>query len=257
MKMNTNIMVLLDAKGYPKLRLPQHLLLDAGFSKDTLAVCTAKDDMLEIKAVGEGLTAYESIVTSVIKNAQHLARVKCERFPKVLHLTVFGGFLSANGFKKHDVLLVRYEKGLIVLKRIDLAKLGFDEDNEMKSRVFAVQKSTREEKVRPRLELNGKWLADIGFKIRTPIHISHEKDTLIFEANIQSNITYSQDYYQKPRQTRMKVGKRGNNLKNPPAFLVHGRYLKEKGFDVGDILIARYKQGIIILKRLDLDKFGF
>ena len=252
MKLHT--MIVTSDKSKPRIRLPQKLLEDAGFELDTIVTLAMHDDILTIKAEGKGLDVYERLVSDIRKNGHQLETVSYDRSVKGFHLLMTGDFLLSNGFKTGDIILIGYEKGIIKIKRLCHTQLGFEDITDMKNKIFTVHTVTSRKKKIPTLELKARWLENMGFEIGNSITVSHvfdvfNEDMLLLEADGAQKTTSDKTYL---RSIKLRA-----SSEKLPRFQLMGHFLKEDGFNLGDKVIVRYGQGFMMIKTLDLDKFGF
>ena len=108
--------------------------------------------------------------------------------------------------------------------------------------------------VTPKVSLLGGWLGDIGFTPDTLVTVADAPGCITFTAHGEA-VIYA-DVVKHARQNRMRlvqVSAKGG----VPLLNVSGPFVEKSGFSLGDIFCAEYGHGVIRLRELDPQRFGF
>jgi hypothetical protein len=165
-------------------------------------------------------------------------------------LTISGQVLTDAGFSFGDILIARYEYGIIRLQKLP--------DNIKITHMKSI-KDNRTGNTISKLRLFGEWLKEFGFMPDMPINAGIENGTITFRLADACIEKYS-ELVRFARENKMKllevktVPARGKLF---PYIMLTGTFLDKSGFKEGDALIAFCEHGYIKLQKLDFTDTGF
>ncbi|MCL6591993.1 MAG: type I toxin-antitoxin system SymE family toxin [Firmicutes bacterium] len=115
----------------------------------------------------------------------------------------------------------------------------------MKTKVLTVTHAKAKSKRRPVIKLQGDWLGKIGFEAGKVVTAQYQKGkiTLRLGDSITGGLRTSRGLFQVRRE------------KAYPQIDLKGFWLERFGFTAGNIIIARYEYGLIIILPIDLDQY--
>ena len=235
----------------PQIRLKGDWLEEIGFSHEFLVVASFEADILTLQVHGKGIDVYKKLVGYVRKNKQHLCQVLDQRrhYKQEPHLVIEGAWLVRHGFHTGDVILCKNDYGLIQIKKLNLAPLGFDTADVSTYKIIQVQKSSKHKKVVPLIQFKGDWLTDHGFHTQNSVLVIYETKGISFLACAGKKILHSTG------GTPLHINI--NQDRDTPFFQLKGAWILDLGYQIGDLLILQIKQGSIHLKRLEPKYISF
>ena len=259
--METKVLAVSDVKAYytgatvkkpkrcPVVRLQGDWLNGIGFTCGKLTAVEYGQGRIILKL--KDPDNYKDLVKGALKTNSGLFQVQREtdnkkQFPQI------DIRLQQIGFIVGSVVIARYEYGLIKLLLVDLDKLEeYQEkaDMETKSLVVTRAKSSVVNKYRPKIALNGGWLAKIGFTA----------GKLVAAEYGQGQITIRlQD--SEPRQDLGKGAFKASSglfqVKTAgkskfPFIDIKGFWLEQFGFTIGKAFTVCYEFGLLRLSLID------
>ena len=106
----------------------------------------------------------------------------------------------------------------------------------------------------PMVFLLGDWLEEIGFASDTLVTVAAEPGCITFKAHSKA-IIYS-EVVKYARQHKMQLQQ--VSIKDGSPLITHtGKRVIAAGFRLGEVFVAEYEYGIIKLKKLEPEQFGF
>jgi len=232
-----------------QIKLPYHLLKKYSFDEGVLVKTSFNQGALELVALEAGLDTYRTHVASLRKQKQLLLQVHKH---KTKRLIIPPAYLKRHNYFIGDVVLIQFAQGLIVIKKLDLVKLGF-EDN-MIFKIMTVHKNAIKGKTPPFIQLQGKWLINAGFTIGTSAMLSYSNNGQAILFTPHHEPTRKVQKYGFPPQANILFRKYKNMAEPTPTLFLRGQWLQNAGYEHGDFLLIGYKQALIHLRKVDLVK---
>jgi len=166
---------------------------------------------------------------------------------KGLAFSTAGRHIGRCGFAFGDVLIAQCKYGCIRVRKVS---------GNVRLLNMAKAVDARTGKVTPKVYVFGDWLEEIGFASDTLVGVAADFGCITLTA-YDREVVYS-DIVRFARQNRMRliqVGRR--RASGVPLINAEGAWVKDAGFEVGDIFAACFEHGIIRLQRFDPSRFGF
>ena len=247
--------ILCQRKEKPKLLFTGPILAALGFNAKSLVVAKSAGDTITLESRGTGIEAYKQAVSEVREKGH--TTVEVINLDKSLSIILSGDWLLNSGFKTGDVVIARFETGVITVKRLDLLELGFSINDVIKTKVHKIQIAVNKKKRVPRVLFSGHWLDDIGFQAGQYAKITYQNEMITFETGREAGDI--SDLYNKNhgRPPKVKIHKTPCYNGYAPCFQLKGEWLSAEGFQIGDTLVVLYEHERIRVKRLDISKYGF
>lgn len=215
-----------------------------GFSPETIVTVFCEGGQLILKAQGLGLDIYRQLVAEVRQRKGHLLQVfSWTRKKPETHLVLEGFWLEKQGFSIGDPILVQFEPGIIRMKHLPLADIGFSTLIQADYRRTAVQVTKRADKQIPMILFNAGWLEDYGFIAGQAATLSYESGTLGFEPCQKQKARASPRTMPEQVNVRLK--------RNVPQLQIAGLWLLDIDFHPGDFLIAQCRKNQLHIRRLE------
>ena len=128
--MNTKILVVGSQKGktsrVPKIRLAGLWLNDIGFKPESFASVHYEHKSITIKLEGTGLDACKRLIRQARTTNSGLLHItrQYDNEKLIPNLEIRGLMLETLGFKIGSTIVIRFEYGSIIIKLLELDKLG-------------------------------------------------------------------------------------------------------------------------------------
>lgn len=236
----------------PRIQIDGDWLTEMGFIQSALVQALPELDGLVMNLCNENIN-YSELYNETKEKGGALNRIYIsnQRNLRGLTLVVTGQHIYRGGLKHGDALLAKCEYGRIRVRRVSgnvrLINVAKTQDDYTKKSL-------------PMVFLFGEWLNDIGFPIDTLVTAKPEPDCITFTAHDKA-IVYSElvRLARKEKMRLIQVSPRYYSAEIPeaPLISVTGSCVDRAGFVLGDIFAAEYEYGLIKLKKLDPEKFGF
>jgi len=246
------------AKFRPRLSFSGDWLSAIGFIPGALVQALPEPDGMVFNLCNESIGAYSDLFQSTQALGGGLVRVYMSN-GKTHNKPTFvtsGQYIYNGGLKKGDTLIVKYDYGVIRVRKVDPSKLGFEN---LKIIITSHIKQKYINDSIPKVRLCGYWLNDIGFQIGT-IATAESAPGVITLKLQSSNTEYSalMKYARRRKRKIIQVYKEPHNRGEPrPCIGITGSCIDNAGFQSGDTLAASYENGVIKLQTLDFEKLGF
>jgi len=258
--MNTQILTVThtggEEKPRPRISFFGDWLNDVGFVPGALVQVLPVPDGIDFHLWDENISSYSELFHSTRGKGGNLVRAylsdaqKC----KCTTFVTSGKYIYSGGLAMGDILIARYDYGIIRVRKVDSFKLGVEN-----LRIITVSYITRKytKDIIPKVRICGYWLNDIGFKIEAFVTVETAPGVITLNlqnTDIRSLMKYARERKFKIVQIYKETYGRGESQ---PCIGITGSCVDKAGFKPGDILAASYGDGIIKLQTLDFDKLGF
>ena len=120
---------------------------------------------------------------------------------------------------------------------------------------MTVEQKTICNTIYPRILFNNNWLIKLGFSHETLVVASYEADVLTLQAHGKGEKIVNNMH--KSKQHLCQVLDQQRYDKNEAHLIIKGTWLARHGFNAGDVILYKADQGLIQIKKLDLDPLGF
>lgn len=267
----------------PKICLMGKWLPEMGFVTDSLVMAIPEENGITFTLCNENIKKYSDLVKHTKEKNGKLISIlwmahKGSHYP-TLHTT--GNYICSSGLEIGDSVAVRYEYGVIQLKKIDQAhrndsnntdaptvrgrrklvqnQLGLTEDSSIKIAVVGKSRRNHAYLYVPTIRLTGEWMKEIGFVKDGLMTISSEPDSILFQLQNEDIRQYSAlvKYAREHHMQLAQVGEINSRKKKVPHICLTGSPLECAGFHFEDVFTISYKQGFIRLTKVNLKQFGF
>jgi len=164
---------------------------------------------------------------------------------KVPSFVTTGKHIFKSGLTMGDNLIAKCEYGLIRVRKVS---------GNVRLTYVSRTKHRHTNNPEPMIFLLGNWLNDIGFTSDTLVTVSADSDSITFKAHNKA-IVYS-EIVKLARQHKMQL-MQVSTKDGAPLITLTGNRVAAAGFNLGDVFAAEYEHGIIKLRKLDPNEFGF
>jgi len=229
-----------------------------GFIPGALVQVMPETDGLSFNLCNENIKSYSELFNSTMDKGGNLIHVSLpirKGYKEPAFLTT-GKYITDSGLSIGDLVIVKYDYGIIRVRKIDPNKLGFK--NVQIITTTCIKHKTTKEQI-PKVRLSGDWLSDIGFTINSVATAASEAGSMTL--TLENADTGERAFMKYLRGNKMKlvqVSKEPHNRGMPlPCIGITGSCVETAVFHIGDMLAASYDYGVIQLQKLDFDKLGF
>lgn len=220
------------------------------FTPETIVTVFCEGGQLTLKAQGMGLDIYRQLVAEVRQRKGHLLQVfNWTRKKTEAHLVLESSWLEKQGFSIGDPILVQFDLGIIRIKHLPLADIGFSTRIQADYRITNVQTDKHADKQIPLILFNAGWLEDYRFIAGQAATLSYESGTLSLEPcqKRKGKTTYRT----MPEQVNILL------RRNVPQLRIAGTWLLDIDFHLGDFLIIQCRENQLQIRRLEKHHLHF
>lgn len=242
----------------PRISFAGDWLSEMGFIPGALVQALPEPDGMVFKLCNENIGAYSDLFHSTKALGGGLVRVYMGDGEThiVPTFVTSGQYVYRGGLALGEALIVKYDYGVIRVRKIVPHKLGF---KNLRIIIASHIKRKYTNEPIPKVRLCGYWLNDIGFEIGAIV--TAESAPGVITLNLQKVDTGYSALMKYVRQRKLKivqVSKDPHNRGEPrPCIGITGSCIDKAGFQSGDTLAASYENGVIKLQRLDYAGLGF
>lgn len=245
----------------PKICVIGTWLAEMGFEPDSLVMAIPKQDGMTFTLCDENIKKYSDLVKSTKEQKGKLMQIilMSHKGKKSPTLITTGNYIRSGGLEIGDNIVVRYEYGIIKIKKLDFVRLGLTEHSHTKIAVVGKSKRKQAHNHVPTIRLTGDWLAKIGFEKDGLVTAFSEPNTIIFQSQDDGIGKYSTlvKYARENKMRLIQVSQISNRIKQVPSIFLTGSCLEHADFQINDVFVAEYEQGLIKLKKINFDTLGF
>jgi len=242
----------------PRISFFGDWLTEIGFAPGALIQVLPEPEGMDFNLCNDNISSYSDLLQSTRVLNGNLIRVyRAEGQSRQGPTFVTSGrYIYKGGLIDGDTLVAQYQYGIIKVRKVDPAKLGFQNVKVVTTSYIA--RPYADDKI-PKIRLSGEWLNEIGFGIGAVATAGAEPGTMTL--NLQDADTEYNALMKYVRAQKLKifqVYKEPHNRHGPqPCIGITGSIVDKAGFQPGDMLAASYQQGVIKLQKLDFEKLGF
>jgi len=245
----------------PRISFSGDWLPKIGFIPGALIQALPEPDGMVFNLVNENIGAYSDLFRSTQALGGGLIRVymgngethTCPTF------VTSGQYIYGGGLQQGDPLIVKYDYGVIRVRKIDPRKLGYE--NLQIIITSHIKRKYTGEPI-PKVRLCGDWLNDIGFEIEAIA--TAESTPGVITLNLQKSDTEYSALMKYVRGRKLKIIQvykephaYNRRKEMTPCIGITGSCVDKAGFQSGDTLACSYENGVIKLQTLDFEKLGF
>jgi len=237
----------------PKIYLYGNWLAEFGFINNALVQALPEDNGIVFNLCNE-IICYSELYERTNASNGKLIQIYADR--QSVALTLSGHFLSNVGLAIGDALIAKYDYGVIRVRKVDPIKLGFDVSPSNIKLITMKSEKSRYGGRFPKIQLSGRWLADVGFIPESVATAKVEKG--IFTLKLQENGAEKYGELVKfARKNGMRIVQVRSQHREVPLIIISGSICDKAEFGNEDILVATFSYGNIELRKLDFAKLGF
>jgi len=209
-------------------------LKDMGFTSGALVQFIPEPGGMTFALCNENIRDYSELDRHTKANGGTLMQVYLH--PYGLQLCISGARLDATGLVWHDKLLIRYEPGLVRMRKLPKE---------------AVKLTTP--------HVIGKWLAESGFVPDAVLAVGTQPGliTCTLQENGIERTAELVKYARANKLTLLQIHKRKCKHSVYQWFDIPSSCLEKAGFAPDELLLATYEYGIIKLRKPDFAELGF
>jgi|GEM_PF-1529406 len=246
------------ARPRPRISFFGDWLNDIGFVPGALVQVLPAPEGMDFTLCNDNISSYSELLQTT--RALHGNLIRVYHAEGRLHqgptFVTSGRYIYKGGLRDGDALIAECLSGSIRVRKIDPAKLGFQN-----LRIITVSYITRQytDEPIPKVRLVGDWLNEIGFEIGAVCTAASEPG--IMTLNLQdADAEYNalMKYVRVHKLKIFQVSKEPHNRHGAqPCIGITGSAVDKAGFQPGEMLAASYQKGVIKLQKLDFEKLGF
>ncbi len=225
-----------------KVALTGNWLLDIGFTIGSSIKVVPKTEGMDFVLVDD-----DSSVTKEEKLIHVIQISYKERgsFPAVM---TSGNFINSCGLSFGDTCVVKYSYGKIQIRKVDLAKFGFSDNEATRICSFNIAVLEYGEM---QTRLSEKWLSSYGFENEAVILATADGGSITFELKDKEIEPY-EELVKMVRVKKLTLIQVRSGGKGNPYIAIHNRLLTKSGFTINDIFAVKSTYGNIKLCKLDV-----
>jgi len=236
------------SSSHPRIRIIGDWLADIGFVSGVLVQALPSPGELTFTVYDKNIN-YSDLYNETRAKGGTLNRVYIANSlsEKGLTFVTTGKHIGKCGFEFGDILVAKCDFGSIKVRKVS---------GDVRLVNVARKVDERTGKVMPKIYIFGEWLNAIGFTPDTLVTVAADVGLITFVA-YDKEIIYSDivKFARKNKMRLIQVGiRQGTTF---PLINATGVYIKDSGFEVGDIFAVHCEYGIIRLQRFDPLRFGF
>lgn len=242
-----------------KVALTGNWLLDIGFTiglpVKVMPVTNGMDFILICDDISIYTKGYLNICDEVATSSPnakliHVVQISYKKRDSYPAVMTTGNFIDRCGLSFGDTCVVKYSYGKIQVRKVDLNKFGFS-DNEH-TRICSFNSSLKPyEKIE--IRLSEKWLSSYGFENEVFILATAESGSITFELK-SGNIESYKEMVKMARAKRLTLIQVKKGGKGNPYIAIPHTLLKKAEIFIDDIFTVQSTYGHIKLYKLDVTK---
>lgn len=245
--MNTLVLKVTNVKkgGYcrPRIVFYGEWLSEIGFEPDTISTAIPVNDGMDITLCNENISKYNSIVKYAKDNGGKLVTTLlegCDSKPHFPKFSLTGKNVENAGFNIGDDFVIRYEYGIIKLRKIYREKWGITDDMKTCFMVVGSINDKHMTKRVPKIKFPGHWLSEIGFVWDSLVLAVSEPGKLTFTYQGEGLKRYTElvSFARQNNAKLIQIRKRFTHNQPIPEISITGEFLERAGFGLDDVLLA-------------------
>jgi len=224
----------------PRIAFNAEWLREMGFVCNALAQFIPEHGGCSFVLCNENIPKYNELVDDATEKGGTLINVRTYR--NMPQIVISGFYITRAELTHGDVLLARYEPGLIRMR-----KVYGGESSEEKTKIVTSH-------------LIGAWLAELGFAPDECFTVSTEHGliTLRLQENAIERTAELVKYARENKLKLLQVQKQQSGTKKSYPFIdLPYSCLEKAGFSLDEVYLAVYEYGLIQLQKLDFVGLGF
>jgi len=221
-------------------------LPELGFDSGVLVQSLPEPDGLVLNLCNDNIN-YRDLYNETKAKGGVLNRmyVSNQRTSKGVTLVTTGKHLLVGGIELGDACIAKCEYGCIRVRKVE---------GNVRLLNAAKTKNPYTGELAPMVYIQGNWLNDIGFTPDTLMTVATEPGCITFTAH-DKPIIY-QEIVKYARKHKMQLIQVSTHI-GVTLIKFGTKRVVDAGFSFGDIFLAEYEHGIIRLKKLATERFGF